>query len=126
MKINIYKDNPTSGGVDGTKVSCGDFSEPVHFDLDALSVDEQIIPLAVRCDYGFRSLGEVTISDFADVNSRYQLAASASGVYTDSITFAGVSWANVPFFAKARTIANEYASLDRSTKFQIDCVIERA
>ena len=34
--INIYKDNPTEGGIDGTAVSMGNsYTDPVRFALDA-------------------------------------------------------------------------------------------
>jgi len=122
--INVYKDNPTAGAKDGTKVS-NDYTNPIHFDLNAAENESQIIPLAVRCDDGYHTVPPTTLTDYNDTKDRYQL--SLDGVtWSDSITFAsGIGSTNVLFYAKARSTSTDHGQLDRSAKFLIDCELER-
>lgn len=127
-RLNIYKDNPTAGGSDGTKVSLnGDFSAPVNFSLDARNDDEQIIQLALRCDDGYKTRGSTTVSDSNDISDRFSLCKTADGTFADSITFDDViTNENVIFFAKARSIGSDYSTIDRSVKFVLDYDLEWA
>lgn len=124
-KLNLYKGTVTAGGTDGELVSRGsDYSNPVHFALDAGDFDEQIIPLALRTDTGYIAT-DVTISDTGDTKDRYQL--STDGVaFADSITLGSVSSVNTIIFAKARTTGNEFSRTDRSAKFVADYFLEWA
>lgn len=124
MAIKIYQGNVTAGGVDGDALSMGDYTAPLHFDLDAQLGDEQIATLAVRCDTNFQTRGECKIFDSGDTVDRYQLSINGTS-WADAITFGGVSEVNSIFYAKSRTIGAEYSHLDRQTKFVIDCVLER-
>lgn len=127
-KLNIYKDNPTAGDTDGVKVSStGDFSEPVHFALDARNDDDQILQLALRCDEGYKTRGTTTLTDYNDINDRYSFCKTAGGSYFDSITFEeSIGATNVIFFAKARTTGSDYSALERSAKFLLDYDLEWA
>lgn len=116
----------TSGLSDGTPVSFDhSFSSPIHFDLDAVNDDEQIIPIGVRTDSGYKTYGATTIYDTNDINDRYQLCKTAGGSYADSITFdEPITNANVIFYAKARTTSDEFSTLDRYARFVADYVLE--
>ena len=61
-KIKVYKDNPTSGDTDGTLVSSGDWSDPIHSGSikvpDTGYEEGDWIKLAVRCDDGYETVEE--------------------------------------------------------------------
>jgi len=58
--LNLYKNNPTAGGVDGNKVVAGN---PVITPyLDLVSGETANIKLALRCDAGFASLQPTVIT----------------------------------------------------------------
>lgn len=116
----------TSGLSDGTPVSFDhSFSSPIHFDLDAVNDDEQIIPIGVRTDYGYKTYGATTIYDTNDINDRYQLCKTAGGSYADSITIdEPITNANVIFYAKSRTTSDEFSTLDRYARIAADYCLE--
>lgn len=61
--LNVYKNNPTAGGVDGAKVVAGNPILTPYLDLaQNESVD---IKLALRCDSGKKTLGQTTITPTA-------------------------------------------------------------
>lgn len=122
--INVYKNNPTAGALDGSAVSTGDFSSPIEFVLDATQDDAQILTLAVRTESGYKTTGNVTISDQNDLNDRLKLCWTQNGTFADSISTSDeITAANTLFYAKAEASANERPQTDRSAKFKIDCVI---
>ena len=125
--LRIYKDNPTADAQDGTAVSTlGDYSAPVHFGLDARNDDEQVQTLALRCDFGYRTRGTVTVGTTTDENDRYQLSIDGTN-WADAITFTEqIEDANVIFYVKARTISADYSMTDRSVKFVLDYYLEWA
>lgn len=125
--LRIYKDNPTADAQDGTAVSMlGDYSAPVHFALDARTDDEQVLTLALRCDFGYRTRGTVTVGTTTDENDRYQLSIDGE-TWADAITFTEqIEDANVIFYVKARTISADYSMTDRSVKFVLDYYLEWA
>ena len=118
----------TSGLSDGTPVSFDhSFSSPIHFDLDVTAGDdEQIIPIGVRTDSGYKTYGATTIYDSGDINDRYQLCKTAGGSYADSITFDEpiTSDANKIFYVKSRTTADEFSTLDRYARITADYALE--
>lgn len=122
--INVYKNNPTAGALDGTAVSTGDFSSPIEFVLDATQDDAQILKLAVRTESGYKTTGDVTISDQNDLNDRLKLCWTRNGTFADSISTSDeITAANKLFYARAEASTNEHPQTDRSAKFKIDCVI---
>ena len=127
-KINIYNDNPTAGATDGVAVSGGGtYNNPIAVELDAGNNEEFILTLAVRTEHGYQTYGSTTIYDANDTNDRWQLSLSPDGGWSDSITIGDVIGnSNVIFYAKARASASEYAKIDRTAKFYIDCQIDWA
>ena len=123
--INVYMNNPTEGATDGTAVSTdGAFTAPISFALDASQNEEQIIPLAVRTESGYRTVGTVTICDQNDTNDRLKLCWTADGSFADSITTANsIDSVNTLFYAKATSADSENPPTDRSASFKINAVI---
>lgn len=125
-KINIYNNNPTAGLTDGDVVSGnGDWTNPIHADLDASQNEEQIFKCAIRTEAGYQTRDDTTIFDSNDVKDRWQLCKTSNGTFTDIITFSEtIGNANVIFYVKARSTDTEYSMLDRSVKLVVDCQIE--
>ena len=61
--INLYMDNPTAGEQDGTAVSLEDAGNaPLTAILDASKNESRTIRCALRCQEGYRTEGETTLS----------------------------------------------------------------
>lgn len=121
--INVYKNNPTAGGTDGTAVSTGgDFTAPISFNLDASENEEKVLPLAIRTETGYVAT-EVTIEDQNDTNDRLKLCLTENGTFTDSISIGSVSAVNTLFYAKASSASTENPQTDRTVSFKVSGVV---
>lgn len=59
---HLYMNNPTAGAVDGTKVSEDHaFTAPISAVLNASNNESKLIKLAIRCESGYETVGNVTI-----------------------------------------------------------------
>lgn len=124
--INVYKDNPTAGGTDGTAVSmAGNFSSPVQFTLDASKNESAIQKLAVRCNAGYKTSGTTTISDNNDSADRLKLSFGETGEWSDTLTINNTIGAtNVVFYIKATSSSDELPQLDRGASLKVTAVIK--
>ena len=130
MSVNyaLYMNNPTVGGVDGTRISTGDNSLPLTATLDASQNEAVALKCAVRCDSGYKIASDCTISftgtnsskwkvandnNYADANTALQYA-----VWDDSITISDIGTTNKIFWAKAMSSSDENPSNDTSVKLQ--------
>ena len=123
--INVYKNNPTVGGTDGTAVSTGGtYTDPITVSLNASSSESKKIKLAIRCESGYETTGNTVISDSGDTNDRWKLCLTENGTYTDSITISSVIDAtNTIFWAQASSASTETPSTDRSVSLQVTATI---
>ena len=119
--INIYKNNPTAGGVDGTAVSTdGDFTSPLTFALDASQNESGVQKCAIRTESGFKTYGETTITDLNDDDDRWKFCKTADGEFTDEITFTEeITNQNVIFYVKAGSSDDESPKTDRSVQIKV-------
>lgn len=80
--MNLYKNNPTAGGTDGSKVVAGNPIITPYVDL--ASNETAIIKLALRCDTDYASLQPTVVTPAAPETT---LSASASaGATTVAVT----------------------------------------
>lgn len=132
--INIYKNNPTAGQTDGTLVSTGGAqTSPIETgELDA-AINEQTDPikLAIRCETGYQTTGETTITPVTATAERWQLAPDNGGQpgtwldWGDSLVIPGVIGdTNTIFWARVRAVDTENPINDRSTSLRIETVVE--
>lgn len=64
---HIYTNNPTAGNTDGTMISeNGAMTAPLTVTLDAAKSESKIIKLAIRCEEGYETIGDTTISIYHD------------------------------------------------------------
>ena len=126
--INVYKNNPTEGGTDGTAVSIGGtYTDPVTVSLNATNNESKKVKLAIRCESGYTTTGNTTISDSGDTNDRWKLCLTENGTYADSITISSAIGAtNVIFWARASSASSESPATDRSVSLQVSTTITTA
>ena len=116
--INIYKDDPTAGGTDGTAASMGDsYASAILIQLNAEQNESKIIPLAIRTESGYHARN-VTISDLNDADDRFKLCKTEDGDYSDSIVFDEITTTNTLFYLKASSVNTEPPQTDRSVKLR--------
>jgi len=124
--INVYKNNPTAGAIDGTAVSTdGENTAPIEFNLDASQNESSVVTLAIRTESGYVTTGATTISDQNDPNDRLKLSwTAADGTFADSITTANsIGSVNTIFYAQAGSSSTENPQTDRSANFRVNAVI---
>lgn len=130
MYIHIYRASttggPTAGGVDGNQVSeAGAETNPIvnPTALSVLSPAESIaIPLALRCDTGYNTSGNVTVAPVG--TSLADWALSLDGVtwlaYGATLTITtAITTVNTLFYAKCKSVLNEAVQNDTTVSFQI-------
>lgn len=141
-EINIFKGNVTAGLTDGTVVSRGNGSTPITTNaLDAIGLDESDpIKLAIRCDAGFKTDGNTTISFIAypglgevDTSDRWAIAPDAGGSHGAWSDWNGqlviadpIGDVNKIFWVKARSKENEEVANDPLVNIKVQTVITPA
>lgn len=123
--INVYKGNPTAGGTDGTAVSTGGtYTEPITVALNASEAETKKVKLAIRCETGYTTVGDTTISDSGDTNDRWKLCLTENGTYTDSITItSAIDTTNTIFWARVSSATTENPGTDRSVSLAVSATI---
>jgi len=123
--INVYMNNPTAGGTDGTAVSTGgDFTAPISFSLDASQNESQTLQLGIRTQTGYTTTGTTVIQDSGDTNDRLKLCWTSDGTFADSIsTASAITDVNTIFYARASSDSTETPKTDRSISLKVSCVI---
>lgn len=123
--INLYMNNPTAGGTDGTAISTdGTYTAPLVVTLNASTNESKKIKLAIRTTGGYQTYSDTTISDSGDTNDRWKLCLTEDGTYTDSITFTDtITATNTIFWAQASASNSEQPVTDRSVSLEVQAVI---
>ena len=125
--LNVYTNNPTEGGTDGTTVSEGDYTSPISVVLDASKNEEKVIKLAIRAESDYYAESGTTISDSGDTNDRLKLSFSSDTGWADSLTFSDtILSTNTIFYAKATSDSLENPQTDRSVSFNVTATIKAA
>ena len=134
--INIYAGNPTSGGTDGTQVSTdGANTSPITVTLDASKSESAKVKCAIRCEAGYKVVGDVTIAPAGTSAVKWSVAydstataatAPADSKFGASATIPGVEATNVIFWVKATSSTDEDPSNDTTVKVQATGKIGKA
>ena len=121
--LNLYKNNPTAGGTDGTVVSTGDNTAPITFTLDATLNETQSDTLAVRCEQGYQTFSDTAIFFTSDTSNHWSLSLDGSN-WSSSITIAStISTVNSNFYVKANSSSSESPQNDSSVKLRVQTKI---
>lgn len=123
--INVYTNNPTEGGTDGTAVSTdGALTAPISFSLDAAKNETKVQKCAIRTETGYITQGTTTISDNNDYDDRLKLCWTEDGTFADSISTTNpIDSVNTIFYAQASSASIETPTTDTSASFKVTCVI---
>lgn len=133
--IHLYKDNPTAGGTDGVQVSEGTELNPVTVGpLNGTTGEESApIKLALRCEAGYQTYGNTTVTPVGTNADKWALAPDATGspgtwcAWGSGLTITDVIGAtNYIIWAKARAVAGEVPQNDISVDLQIGATIVAA
>lgn len=130
--IKCYKDNPTAGQTNGVLVSSGTGLSPIttgvlRADLNEVSAN---IKLAVRCDSGYETSGNTTISLVGNTANKWALAPDSSGNpgtwknYGESLVITSkVGATNTIFWARAKATDDELPIKDTTVSVKAEAVI---
>ena len=126
--MNIYTNNPTAGGTDGTAISLdGTQLSPLTVSLDASTNETKKVKLAVRTETGYVATGDVTVSDYGDTNDHWKFSLTENGTYSDTIIISsGVGSVNSIFYAQASSSSSENPARDTSVSIKMEAVIDQA
>lgn len=123
--INIYKNNPTENGKDGTALSCdGAYTSQLSVELNASQSETKVVKLAIRAEDGFKTTSDTTISDSGDTNDRWKFSLTENGNFADSITISDkITNKNKIFYAKASSAVTEVPETDRDVSLKVTTII---
>lgn len=130
--INLYTNNPTHGGTDGTVVSSnGAQTSPFSVTLDASQSETKYIKGAVRCQNGYYTVGDTVISFTGTTSNKWSIAPYTADsdnmsalTFTDSLTISNqINANNVCFWLKVSSDATEEPSTDITTSVQLSATI---
>lgn len=123
--INIYKNNPTENGKDGTALSCdGAYTSQLSVELNASQSETKVVKLAIRAEDGFKTTSDTTISDSGDTNDRWKFSLTENGNFADSITISDkITNKNKIFYAKASSAVTEVPQTDRDVSLEVTTII---
>ena len=126
--INLYTNNPTAGGTDGTAISTdGTFTSPLTVSLNATNNESKKIKCAIRTEAGYVTNGNTIIHDSDDTLDRWKLCLTENGEYTNMITITEpIGNENVIFYAQASSVETELPRVDRNVKLQVTATITTA
>lgn len=124
--INIYMNNPTAGGTDGTAISTdGTYTAPLKVQLDASQNETKTVKLAIRTETGYKTSSDTTICDVNDTSDRWKLSLTENGTFEDTITIANsIDTGNTIFWARASSSSLEAPTNDRTVSLRVSTVIE--
>lgn len=122
VNLNIYQGRVTEGETDGTLVSTnGTMTAPIDVVLDPQLNETKIIPLAIRTEPGYKTLGTVIISDNNDTSDHWKFSWTMFGNFTDSIqTTNEITEFNTLFYAKVSASSIETITEDVSVSLKIN------
>lgn len=142
--INVYMNNPTAGQTNGTQVSLdGAQTTPISVTLDAGVAEHKIVKLAVRCETGYTTTGNTTITahdinpddainntskwTFAADNNYANAEAAEAATFSSSLTIGTpIGTTNTVFWAKATSDTTEAPGRDTTVALQVSATITAA
>jgi len=125
--------SPTAGGTNGTQVSEGTGTTPITTGNLNASTNEEgaAIKLALRCDTGYNTYGNTTVTPTGTSASKWALAndnsgsAGTFGAYGAALTISSIiNTTNTIFWAKAKATSDETPSNDTTVDLVVNTTIQ--
>ena len=123
--INLYKGSPTAGGTDGTLVSLdGVGTSPVSFTLDATQSESGKQAVALRCESGYTTSGDTTVTASSTNAGKWSFSNSENGTYASTLTIStAIGTTNTVFYVKASSVNTESPGTDTSVTIDVTATI---
>lgn len=132
--INLYMNNPTADNTDGTQVSTDDTeTSPIAVTLDASKNEVKYIKCAIRCNSGYKTSGNVTLSFVGNNKAKWALSddggytndnIATKGTFSDTLTISNeITDKNKIFWVKATSSSDEEPQNDKSTNIELKATI---
>lgn len=124
--LKLYNNNPTDGGTDGNAVSEGGAgTNPVAVSLDGSISENTTVKLALRCDSGYQTRGNTTITAIGTTTGYWSFCATADGTFASTLTISDTIGAtNKCFYVKASSSTTETPVIDTSVSIQVVAKVE--
>ena len=124
MYLHVYKNNPTAGGTDGSLVSEGTGLNPITTNALNATMNEEsaVIKLALRCEAGYTTSGDITITPMGTTSSKWALSADGTtwGAYGAVLTITTViGVVNTIIYCKAKAVSGESVVNDSTVTLQL-------
>lgn len=119
--INLYMDNPTADGTDGTAISTDSANtNPLTVTLDATSNETKTVTCAVRCEAGYKTVQDTVLSFDGTNKSKWSICRTETGTFSDTLTITDtVEQKNILFYVKATSSSDEDPSNDTSVTLKL-------
>lgn len=128
MYYHVYQGSVTASGTDGTAVSEGTETSAITFTLNATNNEESSSKtLAIRCDTGYNTTGNTTISLTGTTAAKWALSLNGSTweTYGSPITITStIGTTNTLFYIKAKAVDTETPVNDVSVDLSISSTIQ--
>ncbi len=134
--IQIYTNNPTVLGTDGTLVSSGTGLAPISVSLDAAKEEQKAIKCALRVPEGYKQQGNITLKFTGDTASLWKLANDGYMEEDATKALTSLTWkdeieveegaeihTNYVFWVRAGCSKDERPQSDTSVKLQAEGTI---
>ncbi len=132
--ISIYTGNPTKDMNDGTVVSeNGSFTSPLTVTLNATKEEVKYIKCAVRCMFGYATVGDTVLTFEGANKERWQMALDndyddetvKSASFTSSLVISDeIENKNKIFWVRASSVKTETPSNDQGVSLKLDATIK--
>ena len=122
--INLYKNNPTEGALDGVLVSLdGEQSNPVEVVLDVGEFESKNIKLGLRCENRWKAAPGAVITAVNDDKTNWLFAKNETDEFKKSLIFEDeITTTNTICFVKVKSDA-ALPKNDRSVVLQLKAMI---
>lgn len=125
--INLYVDNPTAGRTDGTLMSLGDDgSSPLSVTVNASKNERKIIPVALRCQTGYKTDGDTTVWVRGANADKYSLCKTEDGSYGSALVIDElIDDTNYIFYLSVVGTNGELPDIDMTCKLMVNTTIKK-
>lgn len=127
--MNLYAGTVTDGATDGDRIKLGAADTdpgvlPLTVALNASTSESKVVPVAIRCETGFETSGNVTISFQGTNAAKWTVCDTAAGTFASTLTISTTIGAtNKVFYVKASSDTSENPANDTSVTIHAEAAI---
>ncbi len=127
--MNLYAGTVTDGATDGDRIKLGAADtdlgvNPLTVALNASTAETKVVPVALRCQTGYETSGNVTISFQGTNAAKWTVCDTAAGTFASTLTIANtIGDTNKVFYVKASSDTSENPANDTSVSIHVEAAI---